>query len=84
MPFPHKFIKLTEVKRKRISQQLQFMAVRGQFRRRKRLQAISLSDKGHTFEQVSTMLDVTYQSVKMWVSLYQKVGLDEYLARMKK
>ncbi|MFH1226638.1 MAG: helix-turn-helix domain-containing protein [Planctomycetota bacterium] len=84
MPFPHAFIKLTDDERKRISRELQTMALKGQNRKRKRLQAVWLSDKGHTFKQISTMLDVTYQSVKTWVSLYRQVGLDEYLARMKK
>ena len=84
MPFPHVFIKLTDEERKQISRELQAMALKGQWRRRNRLQAVWLSDKGHTFKQINTILNVTYQSVKMWVALYQKVGLDEYLARMRK
>ena len=84
MPFPHTFITLTDDERKRISWELQAMALKGQGRKRKRLQSIWLSNEGHTFKQISTMLNVTYQSVKMWISLYRKVGLDEYLVRMKK
>ncbi|MFA5793564.1 MAG: helix-turn-helix domain-containing protein [Candidatus Brocadiia bacterium] len=84
MPFPHTFITLTDDERKRISWKLQAMALKGQGRKRKRLQSIWLSNEGYTFKQISTMLNVTYQSVKMWISLYRKVGLDEYLVRMKK
>ena len=84
MPYPHAYIKLTEEERQRISRELQTMAQRGQHRRRKRLQAIWLSDSGLTYQEISKRLDVTYQSVKMWISAYRKVGWDNFLARMKK
>jgi len=84
MPYQHRFIKLAEEERKRISRELERFAIRGEHRKRKRLQAVWLSDSGLTYQQISKRLDVTYQSVKMWISAYRKSGLDEFLAKMKK
>ena len=84
MPFPHKFIKLTDEERKRISRELQAMALKGQSRKRKRLQAVWLSDSGLTYEQICQRLDTSYWAVQLWITTYQKLGLDGFLASMKK
>ena len=83
MPYPHKFIKLTDDERKKINQELQVMAMRKQFRKRRRLQAISLSDSGFSYDEISQRLDSSYWTVQLWISTYRKLGLDKFLASMR-
>ena len=84
MPYPHRYITLSPEERNRISRLLQELSINRQYRKRIRLQAIWLSDQKQTYLQISQNLNVTYQSVKMWIAAYRKVGLDEFMARMKK
>ncbi|MEW6027325.1 MAG: helix-turn-helix domain-containing protein [Planctomycetota bacterium] len=84
MPYPHTYIKLSPEEKSRISRELEQMALKGKHRKRKRLQAVWLSNSGLTYEEISQRLDVTYQSVKMWILAYKKLGIDEFLARLKK
>lgn len=76
MPYPRQFIKLTEPQRRELKDELKQLAIANKHRIRRRLQAIYYSDKGKTFRQISNILDVSYWSVKMWVSIYQKGGFD--------
>jgi hypothetical protein len=79
MPYPHKFIKLTPAQKKQVDQALKHFVITHQYRRRKRLQIIYLSDQGKTFREISRRLGVSYRTVKRRVSLYQKEGLDPLL-----
>lgn len=79
MPYPHTFIKLTAEERKKVSIELKRLAAAGQWRKRKPLQALWLSDQGRTLDQIAEYLKVTYQSVKMWVAKYRKEGLVSFL-----
>ena len=83
MPYPHTYIKLTDEERKKINQELQVMAMRKQFRKRRRLQSISLSDSGFNYDEISHRLDVSYWAVQLWISTYRKLGLDKFLASMR-
>lgn len=84
MPYPHTFINLSPEEKSKISRELERMAIKGEHRKRKRLQGVWLSNSGLTYQEISKRLAVTYQSVKMWISAYKKLGLDGFLARMKK
>jgi transposase len=84
MPYPHTYIKLSPDEKSRISRELEQMALKGEHRKRKRLQAVWLSNSGLTYQEICQRLDVTYQSVKMWITAYKKLGLSEFLTKMKK
>jgi hypothetical protein len=83
MPFPHTFIKLTADERKQVSAELQRLAVAGQWRKRKPLQALHLSDQGRTFDQIAEYLKITYRVVQMWFARYKKEGVTGFLKHEK-
>ncbi|MEW6027520.1 MAG: helix-turn-helix domain-containing protein [Planctomycetota bacterium] len=84
MPFPHRFIKLADEERRRISRELERLAQQGDFRRRKRLQAVYLSNSGLTYDRIAERLKVSYWSVQLWISTYQKLGLNGFPGRDEK
>ncbi|MEW6026247.1 MAG: helix-turn-helix domain-containing protein [Planctomycetota bacterium] len=75
MPYPHKFIKLTLEEKKQIKIKLKKLEVLGKSGKRKRLIALCLSDKGETFRFISWYLNVSYRTVKRWISDYRENGL---------
>jgi DNA-binding transcriptional ArsR family regulator len=89
MPYPHKFIKLTEEERKRLEAELKNLAItteccnRRRLQKRRRLQAIYFSSIGWEIDKISKSLKVSYRSVKGWLSAYRKNGI-EALIRDKK
>jgi len=74
MPYPHQFIKLTPEEKKQIKIELKKLEVLGKSGKRKRLMAFCLSDKGETFRFISWYLDVSYRTVKRWISNYRQNG----------
>jgi hypothetical protein len=79
MPYPHQFVKLTDEERRKISSILADLAVKGKWQKRQRVSAVWFSDQGHTEEQISQLLKVSYRSVKKWLSIYRKGGLEALL-----
>ena len=75
MPYPHSYIKLTPQERTRITTEITRLFVAGEIITCKRLQAIFLSCNGYTYSQIGRSLDVSYLSIKRWVSIYRKEGL---------
>ncbi|HLD36192.1 MAG TPA: helix-turn-helix domain-containing protein [Planctomycetota bacterium] len=64
MPYPHQFIKLTGPERILLNREITRLASTGKIRACRRLQAIYLSDRGHTYQEICESLDVSYRSVK--------------------
>lgn len=62
-----------------ITLELQNLAANGQYRKRKRLQAVWLSHSGLTYQQISKRLEVSYRIVKQWLSTYRKKGIEPFL-----
>ena len=79
MPYPHKFIKLTFKERVDIRLKLEELYAQGKKRECKRLETIYFSDKGITYRKICKTLDVSYRSVKGWISTYKKSGLNGLL-----
>jgi CRP-like cAMP-binding protein len=75
MAYPHSFIKLTRAEEKKIWDEMQICLKAGKYRRHKRLKAIWLSSKRFTFDQIAETSDVSYRTVKRWVSKYRKERL---------
>ncbi|MFA5793781.1 MAG: helix-turn-helix domain-containing protein [Candidatus Brocadiia bacterium] len=77
MPYPHVFIKLTDPERKRIKEELHRLAIASKLRERRRLQVIYFSDQSNTYQEIQELLKkVSYRSIKNWVSIYRKSGID--------
>jgi hypothetical protein len=74
MPYPHKFIELTFAERVRIRLEMERLHAQGKERECKRLEAVYLSAKKLTLQQIARQVKATYRSVKKWVSTYQKGG----------
>ncbi|MDI6788791.1 MAG: helix-turn-helix domain-containing protein [Planctomycetota bacterium] len=90
MPFPHKFITLTPEEAKKIEKELLRLALARKWRKRDPLQALYLSGWGVgvrggrgarriTFQGIAKYLDVDYSTVKRWVALYDKIGIDAFI-----
>ena len=80
MPYPHQFIPpLRDEERRKISSILADLAVKGKWQKRQRVSAVWFSGQGHTEEQISQLLKVSYRSVKKWLSIYRKGGLEALL-----
>ncbi|HLD35436.1 MAG TPA: helix-turn-helix domain-containing protein [Planctomycetota bacterium] len=79
MPHPNTFIKLTGPERILLNREVTRLASTGKIRACRRLQAIYLSDRGHTYKEICKSLDVSYRSVKGWVALYRKQGINGLL-----
>jgi hypothetical protein len=80
MPYPHQFIPpLRDEERRKISSILADLALKGKWQKRQRVSAVWFSDQGHTKEQISQLLKVSYRSLTRWFSLYRKGGLDALL-----
>jgi transposase len=75
MPYPHKFIKLTQEEQWLVSAHLQRLAREGKDRERKRLQVVFLSNQGLTFRQIMKRLGMCYRTVKNCVYIWKKEGL---------
>ena len=79
MPHPNTFIKLTGQERILLNREVSRLASTGKIRACRRLQAIYLSDRGHTYQEICKSLGVSYRSVKGWISLYRKQGINGLL-----
>jgi len=79
MPYPHQFIKLTDEEEKLIARELQTFSIKGQSKKRRRLQSVWLSDSGLTYQEISKRLGVSYRSVKQWLSNYRKRGIEPFI-----
>ncbi len=79
MPYPHQFIKLTGPERILLNREVTRLASSGKIRACRRLQAIYLSDRGYTYKEICTSLAVSYRSVKGWVAIYRKQGINGLL-----
>ncbi len=82
MPHPPVFIKLTGQERILLNREVARLASTGKIRACRRLQAIYLSDRGHTYQEICKSLDVSYASVKNWVAIYRKQGINGLLKRL--
>ncbi|MBI5779138.1 MAG: helix-turn-helix domain-containing protein [Planctomycetes bacterium] len=81
MSYPNIFIKLTGPERILLNREVTRLASTGRIRACRRLQAIYLSDSGHTYKEICQSFDVSYRSVKGWVALYRKQGISGLLKR---
>jgi len=79
MPYPHTFVKLTGQERIILNREVIRLASTGKIRACQRLQAIYLSDRGYTYKEIYKSLGVSYRSVKGWVALYRKQGINGLL-----
>jgi len=79
MPYPHAFITLTPAERERIKQELQRLAGLHQWKKRKPLQSLYLSDRKMPYRNIANYLKVSYMSVRRWIYQYRKDGLNTFL-----
>lgn len=79
MPYPHVFIKLTEEERKIVNDELKNLAIAGNYKKRRPLQILYLSDSGITFSGICTRLGFSYATVRRWIYRYKKEGLKPFL-----
>lgn len=82
MPYPHAYITLTPEEKESIKQELQRLTYARQWRKRKPLQALWLSNEKKTFRNISGYLEVDYSTVRNWVYRYRKEGLEGLISWM--
>lgn len=75
MPYPHTYIKLTPKERQDIGFLLKQVTVKQDWRARKRLRAICLSDEGRTINHIARQVNAGERSVRRWFARYQNKGL---------
>ena len=81
MPYPHTYIKLTPEEKKQIKDELQRLTYLQQWKKRKPLQSLYLSDQKKPFQDIANYLGVSYSSVRQWVYRYRKSGLNTFIAQ---
>jgi CRP-like cAMP-binding protein len=80
MPYPHYFVKLTPDEKKRIAKEIERLTLLRQWKKRKPLQALYLSNERKPFRDIAKYLGVSYRTVKRWVYRYKKSGLDCFIS----
>ena len=80
MPYPHTFIILTPEERKDISFWLERYVLTGQYKKRRRLQVIYLSDQKIEFARIAKRLNCSYNTVRWNIYLYKKQGLKPFIS----
>ena len=79
MPYPHTYITLTAEEKEKVKQELQRLAYARQWRKRKPLQVLYLSNEKKTFANIALCLDKSYSTIRRWIYRYQKVGLEGFI-----
>ena len=79
MPYPHTYIKLTPEEKKQIKDEIQRLTYLKQWKKRKPLQALYLSDQKKPFQDIANYLKVTHRTVQRWIAKYRKEGLDNFI-----
>jgi CRP-like cAMP-binding protein len=79
MPYPLTFITLAPAERERIKTELQRLAALKKWHKRKPLQALYLSDRKKTFQDIANYLKVTHRTVQRWIAKYRKDGLNDFI-----
>ena len=76
MPYPHTYIKLTPEEKKKIEKEIERLTLLRQWKKRKPLQALYLSNKKKTFKNIAEYLGVDYSTIRNWVYRYRKERLE--------
>ncbi|MBI4712073.1 MAG: helix-turn-helix domain-containing protein [Planctomycetes bacterium] len=79
MPYPHRYIKLTDDQRRQVKWKLQELLMAGKSRARTKLQAIWLSDRGDTFSGIARHSGRTYRTIQNWMRRYRAMGFDAFI-----
>ncbi|MBI4712738.1 MAG: helix-turn-helix domain-containing protein [Planctomycetes bacterium] len=79
MSYPHTYIKLTPEEKKQIETEIQRLTYARQWKKRKPLQALYLSDQHKTYQNIANYLVVSYRMVQKWMSRYRKQGLNGFI-----
>ncbi len=79
MPYPHKYIHLTPAEREKIAAELKRLVIAHQFKARRRLQVIYLSDSGLDYQQISERLNMPYMTVRRCIYAFKKEGFSAHL-----
>lgn len=82
MPYPHTFITLTPEEKKQIKDEMQRLTYLKQWKKRKPLQALYLSDQKKPFQDIANYLKVTHRTIQRWIAKYRKEGLNAFLTRI--
>ncbi|MFA5795257.1 MAG: helix-turn-helix domain-containing protein [Candidatus Brocadiia bacterium] len=83
MPYPHKFVKLTDQERKEVESALKELLHRRESKKRRRLQIIYWSDQGSSYDSIAKSLYFSYATVRRWIYRWQKEGIKPFLPRKK-
>ena len=79
MPYPHAFIRLTDEESQKVSFWLKRYLVTEQYKKRRRLQVLYLSDQGFAFDKITRRLNCHYNTVRGNIYLYRKQGLKPFI-----
>ena len=75
MPYPHQFIKLNEEELKLLDVELHRLALRGEWKKRSRLQIFWLSHNRYPYDNIVRNTGFSYATVRRWIYRYRKEGL---------
>ncbi|MFH0889040.1 MAG: helix-turn-helix domain-containing protein [Planctomycetota bacterium] len=79
MPYPHTYIKLTPEEKKRIEKEIERLTLLRQWKKRKPLQVLYLSDQKKTFRDIAEYLGKSFDTIRRWVYRYRKDGLEDFI-----
>ncbi|MFH0888750.1 MAG: helix-turn-helix domain-containing protein [Planctomycetota bacterium] len=79
MPYPHYFVKLTPEEKKRIAKEIERLTLLRQWKKRKPLQTLYLSDQKKTFRDIANYLGKSFTTIRRWVYRYRKDGLEDFI-----